>query len=251
MKTMKKRIFSGCVCEQIVYTVRENTDIKSYDPEKPRKERFANEQERIKHREGISRRHHARAINANFHPGDLYSTLTFDDDWEVHSFRDAKRIRNNYIRRLLRAYPEAVIFLYMGRGKGTQRIHFHMVSHGIPKEAITEKWQCGSIWRVCRLREHNYYDGVDYGADYTGLANYLWNHWTPEVGGHHYYKSKNAKAADEEKAKEVAASVCYSQERPPRAPKGMRLVEVQTTPYGYQRFKYVADTGMPDRKQAG
>lgn len=249
MKTMKKRIFSGCVCEQIVYSVRDNTDVRSYDPEKPRKARFANDAERIKHREEISRRHHARLFNANFHAGDLYSTLTFDDDWEVHTFEEAKRVRSRFLRRLLRAYPEAVIFLYMGRGKGTDRIHFHMVSHGIPKEFIIKKWECGRIRRVTPLRLHNYYDGVDYGADFTGLANYLWNHWTPEVGGHHYYRSSTAKKADEEKAKEVKLSAIYSPERPPRAPKGMKLVEVQTTPYGYMRFKYVVDTGEPDRKK--
>ena len=37
-------------------------------------------------------------------------------------------------------FPGARILIYMGRGKGTHRIHFHMVSEGIPEDMITKLW---------------------------------------------------------------------------------------------------------------
>ncbi len=55
VKTMKKRIFSGAVCEQLVYNVPSGTkEPGKYDPEKPSRKRFKDEEERAKHREEIS-----------------------------------------------------------------------------------------------------------------------------------------------------------------------------------------------------
>ena len=79
----------------------------------------------------------------------------------------------------------------MGRGKGTHRIHFHMVSEGIPEEQIRKLWGMGEIVRIEHLREHNYYSGIDHGQDYTGLANYLFGHWTPEQGGHRWKRPES------------------------------------------------------------
>ena len=237
---MKRRSFYGAICEQIVYQMPDGVkNIRDYDPERVRRERFKDEAERELHRKEISRRNHLRKFHANFGPGDIYSTLTFDDDWEVHTFADAKRIRRNFIRVLQRRYPEAVIFLYMGRGKGTDRIHFHMVSKGVPKEFIDEKWKYGSVKRFAELRAHNWYNNVDHGQDYTGLANYLFDHWTEEVGGHHWFQTSNAKAEEREKPTEVHIGGGYSEKRPPRAPKGYKLVESRATKYGYMYFKYV------------
>lgn len=240
VKTKKRRKFAGAVCEQIVYNVPDGVrNPENYDPERVKKDRFKDKEAYIKFKEDISRRTHAANFNAAFGPGDIYSTLTFDDDWEVHTFKDAKRIRDNFIRTLRRKYPDAVIFLYMGRGKGTERIHFHMVSSGIPEEFISEKWKYGSVKRFTKLREHNWYDGVDYGQDYTGLANYLFDHWTEEVGGHRWFQTKNARKPDVEEPTEVRITGGYSEKRPPVAPKGYKLVETKTTKYGYLYFKYV------------
>ena len=240
VKTMKRRVFAGAVCEQYVYNMPEGVkNAAEYDPEKARRIRFKDEAERLKHREEISRRTHVRNFHANFCSGSMYSTLTFDDDWEVHTFQDAKRIRKNFVRAIQRRYPDAVVFLYMGRGKGTDRIHFHMVSNGVPQEFLDEKWKYGSVKRFSQLREHNWYDGVDHGQDYTGLANYLFDHWTEEVGGHRWFQTKNAKKPDVEQPKEVRVIGGYSEKRPPVAPKGYKLVETKITKYGYMYFKYV------------
>ena len=233
MKRVKKRTFSGVVCEQEVFLIANNASIKNaeYRP------RFKTDEEREQHKLSISRRKHARLFNENFSPSSLYSTLTFDDLHEVHTFEDANRIRNLYTRRLKYAFPDAVIFSYLGRGKSTQRIHMHMVSEGLPEEIILKQWHYGRIVRVEHLREHCYYNGVDYGQDYTSLANYLFDHWAPEQGGHRWKMTKNAKQPEEEKPKEAKRN--YTEDKPPIAPKDYVLVETRSTQYGYLYFKYV------------
>lgn len=245
MRRAKRRTYSGAVCEDLVYHIPDRT--RKVEQSEPRP-RFETEQERIEHRVGIARRRHIRKFNANFSPTSLYSTQTFDDENEVHTFKEARKIRNNYWKALRRAYPDAVIFIYMGRGKGTNRIHFHMVSDGIPEEVIAKKWKYGSVIRVVKLRTHNKYNGVDCGQDYTGLANYLFNHWTEEVGGHRWKQTKNAREPERDPAEEVDQETVYSEQRPPEAPEGYTLVERKTTKYGYLYFKYVK---LPPKRKPG
>jgi hypothetical protein len=239
MKRIKKRTFSGVVCEQTIYYVSDRAkNIKTAEP----RLRFKTDEERAEHREGISKRNHTRLFNENFSPQSLYSTLTFDDEHEIHTFQEAKKIRDNYIRRLKYAFPDSVIFAYLGRGKSTNRIHMHMVSNGIPESAIIEKWGQGEIRRIEHLREHNYYEipgkgKIDHGQDYTGLANYLYDHWKPEQGGHRWKQTKNVKIPDREDIEEIKRN--YSEDKPPITPKGYILVDKKCTTYGYQYFKYV------------
>lgn len=236
MSRFKRRTFAGAVLEQEVYTVSDNVR----EPEQADKRiRFHTEEERAEHRLHISRTRHARLFNENFSPTSFYSTLTFDMENECHDIWEAKKLRDLYFRRLRYAFPLAVIFIYIGRGKHTNRFHLHMVSDGIPKEAIAEKWKYGHVKRVDRLRANNFYDGKDYGQDYTGLANYLFDHWTPEIGGHRWKQTRNAKAPLREKMVEVVRE--YSIIRPPMAPPGYRLVEARGTRYGYLYFKYVRE----------
>ncbi len=240
-RTVKTRIFAGSTCEQLVYNVPDGTRYPGkVDPEKQKKERFETTVEYDAFKEAISRRTHARNFNANFSPSSLYGTLTFDVQHELHDFIEARRIRKNFVAALKRVYPEAVIFLYMGRGStSTHRIHFHMVSEGIPKEFIEKKWKYGSVKRIDNLRECCFYEGVNHGQDYTGLANYLFDHWTPEQGGHRWFQTKNAKKPEREEPTEVKLVGGYSEKRPPRAPKGYILVETKSTKYGFMYFKYV------------
>lgn len=136
MQKVKRRIFSGVVCEQEVFNI--SARIKEIKHAAPRM-RFRDEGERAKHREGISRRKHARLINENFSAASLYCTLTLDDAHEVHTFSEAKKIRDRYIRRLKYDYPDAVIFAYLGRGKSTHRIHMHMLVDGVPAGSHSKK----------------------------------------------------------------------------------------------------------------
>lgn len=244
MKTVKRRIFSGVVCEQIVYNVPDR--VRDIGKTKPPRPRFKDEAEREQHRLGMSRRHHARIFNRNFGPTSLYSTLTLDDEYEVHTFREARRLRDNYVRRLRYRYPNAKIMIYMGRGKGTRRIHFHMLSDGVPEDAIIELWGMGDITRVEPLREHNYYNGIDHGRDYTGLANYLFDHWTPEQGTRRRWKA-TANLDKPEPEPAVVVKRGYTEKKPPSPPKGYILVESRATKYGYLYFKYVRKPNLKKR----
>ena len=238
---VKVRTFSGVVCEQEVFSVSDRIkNIKNAEP----RERFKNEEERARHRWLMSRRHHARVFNSTFSPQSLYSTLTMDDAHEVHTFQEARKIRDLYTRRLQRTNPDAQIMIYMGRGKSTSRIHFHMVSNGLDEKTILSKWREGDIKEIKPLRAHNYYDGVDCGQDYTGLANYLFDHWTPEQGERtHKYKPINVCQPEREKPTEAKRS--YSESRPPVAPKGYRLVQCTSDKFGHFCFKYIKDVDIP------
>lgn len=244
MRRVKVRTYSGVVCEQEVFDIPDKLrDVRTARPPRPR---FATPEEREQHKLEISRRKHTRLFNANFGPTSLYSTLTFSNEYEVHTFEEAKRLRDNFIRRLQYAYPDVRIMAYLGRGKATQRIHMHMVSEGVPEEYIRKQWYLGSVVRIEHLREHCYYDGVDHGQDYTGLANYLFDHWTPEQGGHRWRPTKNLRQPEREKPKEIKRE--YSERKPPKAPKGYMLVESRATKYGYLYFKYVRIPDPPRRR---
>lgn len=244
MRRVKRRTFSGVVCEQEVFSVSDRMiDLRRAEP----RQRFKTPEEREKHKVNISRRKHARAFNENFSPRSLYSTLTFDDDNECHDYEEAKRLRDLFVRRLKYAFPDAVIFIYVGKGKTTHRIHLHMVSDGIPEEEIVKRWAFGNIRRIDHLREHNYYDGVDHGQDYTGLANYLFDHWTPEQGGHRWKQTRNARKPDREEPTVIKRE--YTEAKPPRPPKGYILVETKSTKYGYLYFKYVLEPPKRTRRK--
>lgn len=239
MRRIKQRIFCGAVCEQIVYNVGDGADVKAAKPKKPR---FENEEERAAHREAISRKKNAQLINENFSPTSLYSTLTFSREDEVHTVWECKRERDNFCRRLLRRYPEAKIYLVYGKGKHTGRFHLHMISDGVPAEEIGKIWGRGSVLDVKPLRRHNYYKNengqlVDHGQDYTGLANYLFDHWREEFGGHRWKASRTCRMPEAETPTEAVRE--YSPKRPPVAPRGYVLVEARATKYGYQYYKYV------------
>lgn len=244
MRRVKKRTFSGVVCEQEVYDIPDR--IKDVRNAKPPRPRFKTEEEREQHRIGISRRKHTRLVNSNFTHNSLYSTLTLSNQFEVHTFEEAEKIRKNFMKRIKREFPDARMMIYMGRGKSTHRIHFHMLSDGVPEEAIRQKWNLGNIIRIDHLKEHNYYDGIDYGEDYTGLANYLFDHWTPEQGRKRWSATQNLIKPEEEAPKEIKRE--YTETKAPLAPKGYILVESKSTKYGYLYFKYVKKPPKKSRK---
>ena len=244
MRRVKRRTFAGVICEQEVYNVADAANVKTARPPRPR---FKTEEERARHRNEISRRRWVNFVCENFSPTSCYLTLTFDADNECHDPQSCRQLMGRYIRRLRYRYPDAVIGAVFGQGKSTARFHIHMLSEGIPEDYLLAQWTYGQV-RDCRhLREHNFYNGVDHGQDYTALANYLFDHWQPEYGGHRYYLTRNARKPERETPKEVKRE--YSENRPPRPPKGYMLVEARSTPYGYHYFKYVRVPEKPGRKK--
>lgn len=239
-KQVMKCIYSGAVCETYVFQVPANVDPATAKLPQPKP---ISEEERLRHLLGISRRHHTQLCNANWTPDYLFCTLTFDDDHLPSDLKEAKRIAVNYRRRLKYAYPDAVIFTYLGRGRKTNRIHIHIVCYGIPEDKIREKWKCGDIDKIEPLRKDNYYNGVNHGQDYTELANYLFDHWSPEQGGRHWSNTKNVRQPEIEKTVEVERK--YSVQNPPEPPKGYILVECRETEYGLLYCKYVRNPDEP------
>lgn len=283
MKRVKRRIWSGAVLEQEIYTVSERTDVKPIDA-KPRL-RFRDEAQRMQHRSRQALREFTRWMNANFDDTCLYCTFTFDDEHEVEDFDEARRVRAAFKRRLCRLWPDAVLCIFMGRGDKTARIHMHACIKGVPtdeaelKRIIRERygldydaeaakrgwrspacalltlvWGKGRNARVEPMRRYNTLkNGVLVGRDYTGLAAYLWKHWenNPEQGGQHCLKTRNGVKCDREDASECRTS--YSMERRPRvpeAPEGYEWIfaDYEETDYGYQWFKWVL---TPKRRPAG
>lgn len=238
-KRHKRRLFTGAVCTQIVYTVSDGANKKT---SKPRKPRFQTREEQDEFNRKISEGKLEALVNANFGPTSLYSTLTLDAENEVHTATEMKLIRDRFYRRLLYKYPNAKIVIVYGQGKSTSRFHLHMISDGIPEEEIGRIWGLGSVIEVRHLREHNCYmnengNKVDHGRDYKALADYLHAHWRKEFGGHRYKASRNCVRPEPEPATEAVRE--YSVERPPVAPRGYVLVEARGTQYGYLYFKYV------------
>lgn len=246
MPQVKARTFAGAVCLQDVWQTKRAAVSKNSGPKKPR---FETPAERAEYNRLRSRRHHALVINCNYTPDSLYSTLTFDDDNEIHDFRSAERIADNFFRTLKYRFPNAKISIYIGRGKNTNRIHFHMLTDGITADYIREKWKYGQIVRIENLRENNYYEGRNIGRDYTGLADYLFDHWTEENGkGKRYKQTKNHIQPIREKPTICKRS--YSPERPPLAPEGYKYIGCISNKYGFMTFKYVRAVpgkGLPMR----
>ena len=237
-KMMMQDVYAGVTLDKAVMLVSDpkDGDIKKAKP----KLRFKDEAQRAKHRMDMARRRFIRTVNATFRPGDLYATLTFDDDHEVHTFSEARHIRDVFWRRLRRANKDAAMVIVMGRGKSTSRIHFHLVVQGLTQEDIKRCWTWGMVLEPIRvLRAHNKYDNVDHGADFRGLASYLFDHWSEEQGGHYYKGTRNMRQADRDEPEEC--DNLYTDKYPPEAPEGYIYIGCDPTPYGYICFHYVRD----------
>ena len=246
-KMVKQRIFAGEVCDQMVYLQQEDgrgISVKNPAP------RFKTEGEREEHRRKIARRNHALLINANFGPTSYFSTFTFDNENEVYEFEDAKRVRDIFWRRLRGKNPKAKLSIYMGRGKSTARIHFHVLSDGIAPEDLKACWTWGDIRECRQFRDHNIdkVTGTDHGHDYTNVANYCFDHWTIEQGkGARYKHTRNFCQPEIEMP--TVCHIIYSPERPPIAPKGYIYTgDCYSTPYGYMRFRYIVNPNRHRRE---
>ena len=237
---IERKTWAGAVLDREFYTTVPRCTLpgKSADI----RPRFRSAEEREAHKRHMARVRHTRLVNANFIPGDLYLTLTFDGKNECHSYSECWMLLSRYIRRVKRVYKHAVLFYYCGRGENTNRFHAHILAHGAPEDFLLKKWGYGKIEDVQKLWAHCFYDGIDCGANYEGLANYLFDHWEPEQGPHRYHHTRN------DKKPETEYKPCrrnYTEEHPPKAPKGYKLIAVITTRYGYKCFRYVKEPAQP------
>lgn len=241
---VKARSFAGPVCHQDVWLQRES----GFDPKtaKPPRQRFKTDGERKEYLRRVAMRHHADLVNANFagNRSAYYCTFTFNDENELFNFDDARKVRDIFWRSLRKINPLMRALLYMGRGKSTHRIHFHMLVDGISEEELRREWKWGEVVAISKIRMKNRLDGRDVGKDLTGLANYLFSHWKEDEQG----KGKRYKATRGLRQPErERATLCkrrYSENKPPMPPHGFRYIGCETNCWGFIRFNYVAEDGF-------
>ena len=117
-----------------------------------------------------SRKYLTRLINTNFSSGDIWVTLTYDDDHLPDSVERAVRNMQNYIRKINRVrkkreLPKAKYIYITERGR-KGRFHHHMIiDHVQTMDELESMWSYGRRNNTRKVRED------DQGL--TGLANYI------------------------------------------------------------------------------
>jgi len=226
---------SGVVYEAEIYSVSDC--VKNIKESKPKPDNIRTPEEKKNYNNHKSEKHFVRLVNTNFNSSAYYVTLTYDEEHLPLTYEEACNILSNYIRRLQRNNPNVAIIAVTGFGKSNGRLHHHLIILGASEDDILNKWKHGSIKRAEHPRKHNFYNGIDCGEDFTGLAVYLHGHTPAEHKGKRWKQTKNLKKPQQEKAKTVLRS--YGLNKPPKAPKGFILVESKTSNYycGYMYFK--------------
>ena len=126
-------------------------------------------------------------INTNFHPGDLFVTLTYRGD--PPDPEEAKKELANFLRRMAREYKKAgteLKYVAVTEYKA-KRIHHHLVMNRIDVQTISNQWKRGRPdFKV-----------LDQSGDYAQLASYLIKETArtfkknPDAQGKRWQRSRN------------------------------------------------------------
>lgn len=125
-------------------------------------------------------------INTNFHPGDLFVTLTYKG--EAPKPEEAEKELNNFLRRMAREYKKAgteLKYVAVTEYKA-KRIHHHLIMNKIDVGRISDQWKRGRPdFKV-----------LDSSGDYAQLASYLIKETArtfkdPGAQGKRWKRSKN------------------------------------------------------------
>lgn len=189
-KQIKRSIYAGQICQTVVYQKRER-ELRMGHCAQTRL-RFANEEEREEHRRKISLNRFLFNVNAAFSSAGYFGTLTFDShQFPNVDYETAKKQRDNFIRRIKRAYPDAVLALVIGVGDNGGRFHIHMLIEGVDHDKIADIWGKGYV-HLTPLRGYGMHNGQQYDGDYSCVARYMFDQAIAEPGQHRYYISRNA-----------------------------------------------------------
>lgn len=144
-----------------------------------------------------ARMHFARMANANFTDGrDCLVHLTFDSRHRPETRRDCKRMVDNFLRRLKRAWDKAGMerelrYLYVIEGNDGKRLHVHMLmTGGMAAGEIKALWGMADIVNVDRLQAGK--------KGYEALSKYLTKQGKLSDGEHRWYGSRNLVKPDYE-----------------------------------------------------
>lgn len=137
-----------------------------------------------------ARKHFARIANANFEDGrDILAHLTFDQAHLPSSRRACKRIMDNFLRRLKRAwekngFEKELRYLYVIEGEDGKRLHVHMLmTGGMNCREIKALWGIAEIVNVDTLQANK--------KGYEALSVYLTKQGKLSDGEHRWYGSRN------------------------------------------------------------
>lgn len=227
MQVWDKLIYSGAVLERERYQLFRGGGIKSRRPNT----RFSTDRQR-KLNTINSKKKLTRLINSNFVPGDLFVTLTYDSEFYPADIEKADRDLENYFRRIKYALEKAGIkslkyVAVTGRGSKRGRIHHHFIVPAMGLEILRSRWKRGNV-KIKPLKNYR---------DYTGLALYLYNHYTT---GKRWKQSHYLKRP---KPKKKIMKRHFCPDTRPHVPKGYRLIEENTQCNDItgilQYFKYI------------
>lgn len=138
-----------------------------------------------------------RMTNANFEDGkDSLVHLTFDNEHKPESRRACKRLMDNFLRRLKRAWDKAGMerelrYLYVIEGNDGKRLHVHLLmTGGMSYVEIKTLWGMAEIVNVDRLQAGK--------KGYEALSVYLTKQGKLDDGEHRWYGSRNLVKPDYE-----------------------------------------------------
>lgn len=166
---VRKTITSGNIVECEIYPVWKS---KGDVPRGKRKKESRKAQQNLNRKNSI--KNVIRLVNANFHDGDLYITLTYKDNYLPNESRARKDIRN-YIAKIKRwrkknGLKEELKYIYSigfendPDNSKKVRIHHHLIMSKMDRDAAEKMWTKGRS-EARRLQADNY--------DFEGVSRYI------------------------------------------------------------------------------
>lgn len=228
-KTLRTRE-AGALVEQVCYRRIQRTDD---DRARSIKKKRTTEVMQ-KYNQKTSVRKFELMLAANFHPGDVVGTVTYDENFLPEDRKTADR-RFRYFRQKLAAHyrargVELVVFWSTEHKHGDGRWHHHFIlpSTGDDYDAIRAAWIYGDDIELKPLQ-------VDKQKNYATLAAYYAKESRERLGLRSWSYTRNAKKPTEE-IERVESDYQL------QAPKGVQVLELTSieTPYGsFQYLKYL------------
>lgn len=228
-KTLRTRE-AGMIVEQVCYQRASRSD----SPKARAAKQKATNEVMARYNKKSSIRKFELMLAANFPPGSIVGTATYDDD-HLPDDRKAAERRFRYFRQKLSAHykhrgVELVCFWSTEHKHGDGRWHHHFVipSTGDDYDAIRAAWPYGSDIELGRLR-------VDEDKNYATLAAYYAKESREKLGLRSWSYTRNA-VKPQEDSERVDSSFKL------QAPEGTVVVENLTieTPFGtFQHLVYM------------
>lgn len=139
-----------------------------------------------------SRKRFIRLVNENFGEGDLWLTLTYEDNFHPKTEEEAKRNISNYLKRVNRLRKKRGLknakYIYIMEWEET-RCHYHIpMEGGIERDKLEDMWKFAVINNTSRIHPNE--EGI------TGLAAYMADK-KRKKGKRRWTSSKNLKQPKE------------------------------------------------------